>query len=104
MAALRPLYTSKLYQPLRACRCHIPLSHFRYASYDASEQTYKDRSVQPSPKADRDTAPAPRSGDSAMIREEDSKEGMAAHQPDFRAPIDHGTSYVPRIAKEEHGS
>ena len=29
-----------------------------------------------------------------MIRQEDSKEGMIDHQPDFRAPVDHGTSYV----------
>ena len=73
-----------------------PIITFKSAGCFASEGSFRDRFVQATPQTNSSDSPAPRGGDSAMIRQEDSKEGMAVHQPDFRAPIDHGTSYVIR--------
>ena len=51
-----------------------------------------DRSAQPDPKADPSDAPSAPSGDSSMIRQEDASQAMVDHQPDYNAPVDHGTS------------
>lgn len=60
----------------------------RYATTDV------DRSVEPAPKAQSSDPPAAAAGDSGMIRQEGSSEGMASHHPDWHAPVDHGTSWV----------
>ena len=94
MPTLRPQYASKL---LRLPRCHqssISPIQMRSNSNSSNDAPHKHRSVHTSPKSDSSTAPAPPPGDSAMIRQKDSAEGMVDHQPNFRAPIDHGTSYV----------
>ena len=94
MSSLRPQHASRLLQPLRSPQRYVAPLQCRYASYSSNDRIHKDSSAEPSPKADAGTSPAPTSGDSAMIRQEDSKEAMVGHQPNFRAPIDHGTSYV----------
>jgi len=48
--------------------------------------------TEPAPKSDASESPAPAAGDSSMIRQEDASQAMADHQPDFNAPVDHGTS------------
>lgn len=92
MSSLRFQSASRLLQPLKPQRTLVTPILTRFSSYSSSDRTYKDRSVQPSPKADPSDPPAQRGGDSAMIRQEDSKEALVEHQPDFRAPVDHGTS------------
>ena len=67
-------------------RQNLPV-HLRYASDKVA-----DRSIQPAPKSDSSDAPAAAAGGSSMIREEDSSGGMVDHQPDYHAPVDHGTS------------
>ena len=53
---------------------------------------YEDRSVQPGSRAQASDPQAATSSDSNMIEQEDTVEGMVDHQPDYNAPIDHGTS------------
>ena len=53
---------------------------------------YQSSTVKPEATAEASDSPEPSKGDSEMIRQEDSKEGMVDHQPDYYAPIDHGTS------------
>ena len=71
-----------------------PVGRMRWQSQKASEE---DR---PSAKTDATVPPAPAPGGSSMIREEDPAEGMVDHQPDYHAPIDHGTSWVPSPSVE----
>ncbi|KAG6995659.1 hypothetical protein G7Y79_00043g079430 [Physcia stellaris] len=97
-----PVRPQHFYGLLRFSRCSqqgiLPIQA-RNSSYSSSDNNYKDRSVEPSPKSDSSTSPAPTPGDSAMVRQEDSAEGMVKHQPDFRAPVDHGTSTSSPIPK-----
>lgn len=91
MSLLRPQYAGRLLQARVATRQRILPSHIRYASKTSSGE-YQDRSAQPAPKSDASTSPAPTPGDSSMIRQEDSSEGMVDHRPNYHAPIDHATS------------
>lgn len=91
MSLLRPYYASRLLQTRLVTAQHIPPSHIRWASKTSSGE-YQDRSAQPAPKSDASTSPAPTSGDSAMITQQGPGEGMVDHQPDYHAPVDHGTS------------
>jgi hypothetical protein len=52
-----------------------------------------DPSTQPAPKSSSQDAPAPKPGDSAMIRQEGPVEGQARHAPDYNVAIDYRTSY-----------
>ncbi|KAI4251972.1 MAG: hypothetical protein L6R42_008162 [Xanthoria sp. 1 TBL-2021] len=65
-----------------------------YASNDGSrrDQPPPDISHEGERATDPSSSPAPRSGDSSMIRQEGSEGALISHQPDFHAPIDHGTS------------
>ncbi|KAI9798040.1 MAG: NADH:ubiquinone oxidoreductase 21kD subunit [Candelina submexicana] len=59
-----------------------------------------DRSVQPSPKSQSTDAPAATPGDSAMISRQSPSEASVSHnQPDYGAPVDHGTSTFSPVPK-----
>lgn len=91
MPLLRPQLASRVLRPeLPKCQHVIP-GGARWASKTSGGQ-YEDRTVQPAPKSDASTSPAPTPGDSAMIREEGPEAAIIGHQPDYHAPIDHGTS------------
>ncbi|KAL8698339.1 MAG: hypothetical protein Q9224_001894 [Gallowayella concinna] len=97
MALPRPVALNRL------IRCHahpsalLPRQQARWQSYSSNDRSRRE---QPPPDisnegarvTDPSSSPAPRSGDSAMIRQEGPQEGMVDHQPDFHAPVDHGTS------------
>ncbi|MCJ1454299.1 NADH:ubiquinone oxidoreductase 21kD subunit [Mycoblastus sanguinarius] len=70
----------------------------RWASQTASGE-YHDRSVQPAQMSSASDPPASTAGDSSMIRQEDVGQGMVDHQPDYHAPVDHGTSQFSPIPK-----
>ena len=94
MSLLRPQLTSRLLQANAArCRHAAPLGA-RLASKTATGE-YTDRSVEPAPKSSSKDSPEPATRESGMIREEGPMEGMVDHrQPNYHAPIDHGTSLV----------
>lgn len=94
MSLLRPQLTSQLLQASAArCRHAAPLGA-RLASKTATGE-YADRSVEPAPKSSSKDSPEPATRESGMIREEGPMEGMVDHrQPNYHAPIDHGTSLV----------
>lgn len=91
MPLLRPQLASRLLQANAARHQQIAPRGARWASKMSSEE-YADRSAQPAPKASPEDPPTARSSDSGMIRQEDPTEGLVDHQPDYHAPIDHGTS------------
>ena len=62
----------------------------RWESYSSSDK--RAASKEPGPKSDPDTSPAPTMGDSEMVRSEGPEGAIIGHQPDFHAPVDHGTS------------
>lgn len=94
MSLLRPQLTSRLLQANAArCRHAAPLGA-RVASKTATGE-YADRSVEPAPKSSSKDSPEPATQESGMIRQEGPMEGMVDHrQPNYHAPIDHGTSFV----------
>ncbi len=91
MSLLRPQYASRLLQAGIATHQRLPPCHIRWASKTSGGE-YQDRSAQPAPKSDASTSPAPTSSDTSMINQQGPGEGMVDHQPDYHAPIDHGTS------------
>ena len=94
MSLLRPQLTSRLLQANAARYRHAAPLGVRLASKTATKE-YTDRSVEPAPKSSSKDSPAPTPSDSGMIREEEPMEGMVDHhQPNYHAPIDHGTSLV----------
>ncbi|KAL9633642.1 MAG: hypothetical protein Q9164_004577 [Protoblastenia rupestris] len=60
---------------------------------------YQSSTVKPEATSEASDSPEPSKGDSEMIRQEDSKEGLVDHQPDYHAPIDHGTSQFSPIPR-----
>ena len=94
MSLLRPQLTSRLLQANAARYRHAAPLGARLASKTATNE-YADRSVEPAPKSSSKDSPAPTPSDSGMAREEGPLEGMVDHrQPNYHAPIDHGTSLV----------
>ena len=94
MSLLRPQLTSRFLQANAARYQHAAPLGARLASKTATNE-YADRSVEPAPKSSSKDSPAPTPSDSGMVREEGPMEGMVDHrQPDYHAPIDHGTSLV----------
>lgn len=86
MLLLRTQYTGHLRPAIvQVAQRRTPLC-VRYATTDA------DRSVEPAPKAEASDPPAAEAGDSGMIRQEGSSEGMVSHHPDWHAPVDFATS------------
>ena len=61
----------------------------RWETYSSDKRA---ASKEPGPRSDPNTAPAPTMGDSEMVRSEGPESAITGHQPDFHAPIDHGTS------------
>ncbi|KAL8840715.1 MAG: hypothetical protein Q9170_001233 [Blastenia crenularia] len=90
MAAARPIYLSRLLR--NSGGTLLSRQQIRWQSTPSSGQSHQ---AQPPPdvshEATRTTgasdSPAPRSGDSAMIRQEGPKGALIDHQPDFHAPI-----------------
>ena len=100
MASIRPTCLNQsLLRSFNSARTSLYRQRIRWQSTPSSGQSQQ---AQPPPnisnEASRTTGasdpPAPRSGDSAMIRQEGSEGALVDHQPDFHAPIDHGTSSV----------
>ena len=91
MSLIRPLCRRQVVASTLPTSRQIGIAQARWASYSSGDKSH-DPSLQPAPKADSSDAPSARAGDSSMIRQEDSAEAMVEHQPDFRAPTDHGTS------------
>ena len=94
MYLLRPQLTTRLRQANVTRYRHAAPLGARLASKTATNE-YADRSVEPAPKSSSKDSPAPTPSDSGMVREEGPMEGMVDHQqPNYHAPIDHGTSLV----------
>ena len=55
--------------------------------------THEHQSGPPTPNTSRSDPPGGPKGDSEMIRQEDAEAALIGHQPDYHAPIDHGTTY-----------
>ncbi|KAL8709971.1 MAG: hypothetical protein Q9220_005422 [cf. Caloplaca sp. 1 TL-2023] len=104
MASARPLYFNRTLRGCITTRATLPYQQARWQSYSSSDRHHRD---QPPPEVSTEAArstgpsdsPAPRAGDSAMIRQEGAQEAMVDHQPDFHAPVDHGTSSFSPIPK-----
>ncbi|KAI9821711.1 MAG: NADH:ubiquinone oxidoreductase 21kD subunit [Pycnora praestabilis] len=73
----------------------ISQTHVRHNSKVA------DRSIQPEPKSDSSDSPAASPGDSSMIRQEGAEGAITStrNQPDYGAPVDHGTSRFSLVPK-----
>ncbi|KAL8690181.1 MAG: hypothetical protein Q9218_004314 [Villophora microphyllina] len=107
MALARPAHLNRILRPPRAICTTLPRQQARWQSYSSSDRSHPNASNQPPPdisnEGERVTgssdSPAPRSGDSAMIRQEGSEAAIIGHQPDFHAPVDHGTSAFSPIPK-----
>ncbi|KAL9622103.1 MAG: hypothetical protein Q9160_003446 [Pyrenula sp. 1 TL-2023] len=54
---------------------------------------------QPAPKSSSSDSPAIRHEGSTLVRQEAPDEALPAHQPDYDAPIDHGTSSFSPVPK-----
>ncbi|KAL2039933.1 hypothetical protein N7G274_007336 [Stereocaulon virgatum] len=98
MPLLRPRLASRLLQANPARLQYIAPRGARWAS-KTSNGKYADRSAQPAPKASSEDPPSAEPGDSGMIRQEDPAEGLVDHQPNYHAPIDHGTSQFSQVPK-----
>ncbi|MCJ1312584.1 hypothetical protein MMC25_006258 [Agyrium rufum] len=74
----------------------VPISSTRFESTKAASQI----NAAPPPKADRSDPPAdPASATGAIIRQESPAEGTVDHQPNYHAPVDHGTSNFSAIPR-----
>ncbi|MCJ1239486.1 NADH:ubiquinone oxidoreductase 21kD subunit [Varicellaria rhodocarpa] len=93
MSISRVQWASRLIPSAVHTRSLVPIIRTR------NQSTKADRSIQPAPKSASSDSPAPSPGDSAMIRQQDSAEGLVDHQPDYHAPVDHGTSSFSPIPK-----
>ena len=87
MPRISPCVRGQLLYSLSSIKNRGPYNWPRYASQSSHSQ-----SAASEPKTDASDPPAPRAGDSLMIRQENSSEALVNHQPDYHAPIDHGTS------------
>lgn len=87
MSLLRPCSTARLTAFLIPVSQRFSLHQTRRKSQETSH-----RSTESQPKSAPSDSPAAKSGDSSMIRQEDASEGIVHHQPDYHAPVDHGTS------------
>lgn len=51
-----------------------------------------EKSVNPPPKVGASDPPGPGPDNTSMIGQENASQGMIKHQPNYNAPVDHGTS------------
>lgn len=106
MASARPIYSSRLLRGYPVPRALPIRQQSRWQSTPSAGQSHQ---AQPPPdlseEATRTTGasdpPAPRTGDSGMIRQEGAEGALVRHHPDFHAPVDHGTSWVATIEYAE---
>ncbi|KAL8640038.1 MAG: hypothetical protein Q9228_002996 [Teloschistes exilis] len=104
MALARPAHLNRVLRQSRAICTSLPHQQARWQSYSSSDRSH---SSQPPPdvsaEATRVTGsadpPAGKSGESEMIRQEGAEAAIIGHQPDFHAPVDHGTSAFSPIPK-----
>ncbi|KAL9601065.1 MAG: hypothetical protein Q9219_002774 [cf. Caloplaca sp. 3 TL-2023] len=104
MATARPAYFHRLLRCPTQVSIPVSLTQTRWQSKLSSGQSHQ---AQPPPDISQEAprmtgasdSPAPRSGDSSMIRQEGSEGALVNHQPDFHAPVDHGTSAFSPIPK-----
>ncbi|KAI4205415.1 MAG: hypothetical protein LQ350_000458 [Teloschistes chrysophthalmus] len=104
MALARPAHLNRVLRQSRAIYTSLPHQQARWQSYSSSDRSH---SSQPSPdvstEATRVTGssdpPAGKAGESEMIRQEGAEAAIIGHQPDFHAPVDHGTSAFSPIPK-----
>ncbi|KAL9014362.1 MAG: hypothetical protein Q9173_000980 [Seirophora scorigena] len=104
MASARPAHLNRLFR--YSVNARLPLSR-QQARWQSPTSAGQSQQAQPPPdtsnEASRTTgsvdSPAPTPGDSAMIRQEGAQEALVDHQPDFHAPVDHGTSMFSPIPK-----
>lgn len=100
MALARPAHLNRLFRYAASTGTSLSRQQARWQSYSSSDRRNDQRNSQPPPnistEGERVTgssdSPAPRSMDSAMVRQEGAEAAIIGHQPDFHAPIDHGTS------------
>ena len=90
MSFIRPQLVSRLLPSSGVTYRHATSIGTRWAQ-TASGQ-YDANTVKPESTSDASDSPAPTKGSSEMVRQEDAKEGVVKHHPDYHAPIDHGTS------------
>ncbi|KAI4274081.1 MAG: hypothetical protein LQ337_004189 [Flavoplaca oasis] len=97
MAFGRPISLNRLIRCSTNPTALLPRQQARRQSNSSTSQSNRD---QPPPDISREaeratdssSSPAPRPGDSSMIRQEGSEGALISHQPDFHAPVDHATS------------
>ncbi|KAI4182501.1 MAG: hypothetical protein L6R41_005946 [Letrouitia leprolyta] len=104
MASTRPPFPGRI---LRGYTFPRALPIHQQSRWQSTPSAGQSHAAQPPPdlseEATRTTgasdSPAARTGESGMIRQEGVEGAMVRHQPDFHAPIDHGTSAFSPIPK-----
>ncbi|KAI4108177.1 MAG: hypothetical protein L6R37_001217 [Teloschistes peruensis] len=104
MALARPAHLNRVLRQSRAICISFPHQQARWQSYSLSDRS---QSSQPSPDVSTEAIrvtgsadpPAGKAGESEMIRQEGAEAAIIGHQPDFHAPVDHGTSAFSPIPK-----
>ncbi|MCJ1339848.1 NADH:ubiquinone oxidoreductase 21kD subunit [Bachmanniomyces sp. S44760] len=76
----------------------VRIAHL-YARCERSVPVKPAASKESMRKTDPSDPPAAASGDSSMISQQDASEATVDHNPDYHAPVDHGTSAFSPIPK-----
>lgn len=91
MALFRPVSTGRLITYLAPASQRLSSQQIRWTS-----QTNGEASAEPASKTSSSDYATPKAPDTSLIRQDDASEGVADHQLNYHAPIDHGTSWEPR--------
>ena len=87
MALFRPAGTGRLITRLAPASQRLSSQQIRWTS-----QSDGEASAEPASKTNSSDYATPKAPDTSMIRQEDASEGVADHQLNYHAPVDHGTS------------
>lgn len=87
MALFRPAGKIRLITRLAPASQRLSSQQIRLTS-----QSNGEASAEPASRTNSSDYATPKAPDTSMIRQEDASEGVADHQLNYHAPIDHGTS------------
>ncbi|MCJ1345094.1 hypothetical protein MMC31_003299 [Peltigera leucophlebia] len=94
MALFRPVSTGRLITYLAPASQRLSSQQIRWTS-----QTNGEASAEPASKTSSSDYATPKAPDTSLIRQDDASEGVADHQLNYHAPIDHGTSLFSPVPK-----
>lgn len=87
MALFWPAGTGRLITRLAPASQRLSSQQIRWTS-----QSNGEASAEPASRTNSSDYTTPKAPETSMIRQEDASEGVADHQLNYHAPIDHGTS------------